>query len=441
MSKTIFFVLGFMAGWLSLVAQEILLPQQAVQIGLENNYGIRLARNATSVAENNTSRFNTGELPSFRVNSGINYGLSGSEIRYHDANIPAGSSWVVNGIDYNAGISMNYLVYDFGGRELNKQRLGELLSISKLEERKSIEGNLLAILSAYYNIALLQENLYAQAEVLDISRDRKERAEYQLQYGKSNRLVVLNAAVDINRDSIDLLNLQQQLANEKRDLNLLLGRAVGTPFEIDTSMRFAGNLTLESLMADALEKNVDLLLAKNDLALSELDIRINETVLKPEINAVSSLGLFGGWNDRNAAVRSQFGSELAAGVSLSWNLFDGGYAKVRNDNLRILKENQQLLMDQQWQVIERNLRNAWTSRQNQLYVAEVEFKNIQTAKLNFERTAEQYRLGQVSSVEFRQAQLNRLYAQMSYNRARFIAKVTELSLLQLSGRLERALEE
>jgi len=65
----------------------------------------------------------------------------------------------------------------------------------------------------------------------------------------------------------------------------------------------------------------------------------------------------------------------------------------------------------------------------------VETANIKTATLNFERTREQFRLGRVSSVEFRQAQLNKLLAQINYNRAKFIAKVNELSLLQLSGNL------
>jgi len=60
---------------------------------------------------------------------------------------------------------------------------------------------------------------------------------------------------------------------------------------------------------------------------------------------------------------------------------------------------------------------------------------METARLNFERTSEQFKLGQVSSIEFRQAQLNQLSAQLSYNRARLNAKVNELTLLLNSGRI------
>ena len=434
-------LIGLFCGQQQLFGQALMSHEEAMQIALENNYGIRLAKNAAQIAENNTSRYNTGELPSFRVNSGINYGATGSEISYHDANIPAASTWVANGVDYNAGISMNYLIYDFNGRTLNKDRLKELLDISHLEERQAIELNLLAVLAAYYNIAQIQENLYAQEEVLAVSRERKERAVFQFEYGKNNRLAVLNAEVDINRDSIDYLNLQQQLANEKRDLNLLLGRPVDTGFEIDTGILFTGDLMLESLLESAFNRNVDLLLAENDLRLSTLDQKINQVALKPRISAVSSLGLFGGLNDNRSTIKNQFATDFAAGVSLSWNLFDGGYTKVRQDNLKIAMESQQLLLERQRKELERDVRNAWTSYQNQLYIMEVEADNILTASLNFDRTTEQFRQGQVSSVEFRQAQLNRLYAQINYNRAKFIAKVNEIRLLQLSGKFEQVLGE
>lgn len=416
-------------------AQNVLSPEEAIAISLQNNYSIQLAQNAKVIARNNTSFFNTGELPSVRMNSGLNYGVNGSEISYNNANVPASSTWVTNGLDYNAGISVDYLIYDFGGRKLNKEKLQELLNSAELEERKVVELNLLATLASYYNIALIRENLYAQEEVLDISRERKERAEYQFEFGKNNRLAVLNADVDINRDSIDYLNLLQQLENEKRDLNLLLGREVDTPFEIDTSLTFQAILNYEDLLADALNKNIDLLLLKKDRQLSELDRKINSTSLKPRINASSSLGLFGAVNDSKPTVSDQFAADYATGVTLSWNLFDGGYNKVRDDNLRIAIENQSLLFEQQKKEILRDLQNSWTSYQNQLYIMEVESANMETARINFERTSEQFKLGRISSVEFRQAQLNNLLAQVNFNRAKFIAKVNELNLLQLSGNL------
>ncbi|NNK39189.1 MAG: TolC family protein, partial [Winogradskyella sp.] len=57
------------------------------------------------------------------------------------------------------------------------------------------------------------------------------------------------------------------------------------------------------------------------------------------------------------------------------------------------------------------------------------------AKNNFERTEEKFKLGQVTSIEFRQAQLNLLSAELNRNQAKYDAKLAEIIVLQLSGEL------
>ena len=61
--------------------------------------------------------------------------------------------------------------------------------------------------------------------------------------------------------------------------------------------------------------------------------------------------------------------------------------------------------------------------------------NIKTALNNFERTEEKFKIGQVTSIEFRLAQLNLLNAELSRNQAKYDAKLAELTVLQLSGEL------
>ena len=74
--------------------------------------------------------------------------------------------------------------------------------------------------------------------------------------------------------------------------------------------------------------------------------------------------------------------------------------------------------------------------QNALFVLEVEKAAVKTNEENFARTEEQLRIGQVTSIEFRQAQLNLLNAQTSLNNAKFDAKIREIEVLQIVGRFE-----
>jgi outer membrane protein TolC len=126
---------------------------------------------------------------------------------------------------------------------------------------------------------------------------------------------------------------------------------------------------------------------------------------------------------------------LSGGINLSWNLFDGGGTITRVKNAKINLENQQLQKEQIILNIERDFNNAWDDYQNKLTIYNIQEENILTSKNNFDRTQEKFRLGQVTSIEFRQAQLNLLLAKLSRNQAKYDAKLAELFVLQLSGEI------
>ena len=70
-----------------------------------------------------------------------------------------------------------------------------------------------------------------------------------------------------------------------------------------------------------------------------------------------------------------------------------------------------------------------------MYLNEVQEENVKTSTLNFKRSEEYYKLGRLTSIDFRTAQNNLLNAELSYSTAKFNAKNAELRLLQLSGSL------
>lgn len=72
---------------------------------------------------------------------------------------------------------------------------------------------------------------------------------------------------------------------------------------------------------------------------------------------------------------------------------------------------------------------------NKLTVLKIQEDNIVTSQNNFDRTLEKFKLGQINSIEFRQAQLNLINAELSKNQAKYQAKIAELELLRLSGEL------
>ncbi|PHR73692.1 MAG: transporter [Lutibacter sp.] len=419
---------------LQLNAQEVLTKKEALQLALENNYGIKLANNNVKIAENNSSIYNSRYLPTASFNAGANYNNSNFDISNHD-----GTSNSINGAEtktYNASINANYVIFDGLGRKYNYKQLKETHNLSELQAKETIENTYLQLFNVYYQIARLTENTTNLKEALSITKQRLQRAKYQYDYGQANKLEVLNAEVDINNDSINLINANQQVKNAKRDLNLILNKEdQDLNYNVDTQVDFNDLLNYEGLLIKAKENNTIIKQTDQNIAISELNLKINKANFLPTVGLSSSYG----WNKSDNPVTSfQAGSEvtgLNAGLNLSWNIFDGGNTKTRVNNAKIAIENQQLIKQQQTANLETTLQNTWDAYQNQLYILKAQEQNVFTAQNNFERTEERFKIGQVSSVEFRQAQINLLNSKTAVNNAKYDAKLIEIELLQLSGQL------
>jgi len=210
------FLLSFSASF----GQEKLTKQKAISIALQNNYGIKIAKNNVKIAKNNASIYNSGYLPKIIANAGANYSNNTAEITFSD-----GSSTTVSGDEsksYNASVGINYTLFDGLGRSYNYKKLKENYNLSELVAQTIIENSLLQIFSIYYEVARLTENTKNVTESLNISKQRLTRIKYGFEYGQNTKLQVLNAEVDVNNDSIKFISTQNQLSNVKRDLNLLL---------------------------------------------------------------------------------------------------------------------------------------------------------------------------------------------------------------------------
>lgn len=413
--------------------QEMLTKQEAASLALENNFDIRTVNNNVSIAENNADIRNSGYLPSASASGSANYSISDSEFELQTGDVQSASG--ANTKRYNASVGINYTLFDGFGREYAYRKLKETYHLSELQARLVIENSLLNLFSVYYEIARLTQNVQTQKQSLNISRERLTRARYSFDYGQNTQLDVLNAEVDYNTDSISYLTLTQQLQNEKRNLNLLLGRDVNSSFSVDTTLVYASGLDKEELMDKARASNVNILQEQSALQNAEYDLRITGATTIPKIGLSASYS----WLRNELGATSIFNNQEqwgpTFGASLSWNIFDGGLTSVRKQNAKIALENQQISADQTRMEVERNVSNAWTVYQTALFVLEAERTNLETNQRNFSRTQEQYTLGQVTSIEFRQAQLNLLNAQLNFNQAKYSAKIAELALLQFSGDL------
>lgn len=429
-------VLAIALLWGSLLyaqVQPTLSKEAAMAEVLENNFGVNIAKNNVEIAENNKGILNTGYLPSITGNAGINYSVEDQEVTFRDGTLNE-----VSGAEterYNASVNLNYTLFDGLGRWYDVKRLKEQYNLSELQARETIETSLLQMFSVYFEVARLSENVSVLEQTYANTKDRLTRANYAFEYGQANKLEVLNAEVDLVNDSISLMNGRQDLLNAKRDLTVVLNSELERSFEVDTTVRFLGRLRLEEFVQQADTNNVRLLQAERNNLISEFNHKRNTAVFLPSIGLTGSYGWNQGIFPPTGFATQNTTTGFSAGVSLTWSLFDGGSGITTFKNTKIQWENQELLREQIKTEVKRDIANALGNYQNRLKIFRMLEQNVVTARNNYERSQERYKIGQITSVELRQAQINLLNAQTNKNQAKYQAKLSELELLQLTGQL------
>ena len=422
---------------------EILSKSEAIATALEQNFGIKFAENEVEIADNNQGVLNSGFLPTLTGTANASYAEDNTTIEFpgqvdEDGN-PRPDLDINNAETkrYNAGLNLNYTLFDGLGRTYNYKSLKEQYQLTELQAKETIQNTILQLLSIYFEVARLSENEYAQQEALEVSKDRIKRAQYAFEYGQNTQLDVLNAEVDVTNDSIILLNTQQLLQNTKRDLNVVLNQDLSNAYEVDTLITFIPMLELQAMVDDVPLNNLVILQTERNLKINEYDIKVSKSGYLPVIGLTGSYG----WNLNQNPASAFFpgtnnnNKNFSVGAGLTWNLFDGGSTITRVRNAKIVYENQELLKKQVELEVARDIENALETYENRLTIYQIQEKAVITNQNNFERSREQYQLGRITSITFRQAQINLLTAQTTKNLAKYDAKLAELQLLDLTGQL------
>jgi len=416
-----------------LASQNILTVQEAIQIAIENNYDVRIAKNDTEISNIENGLLNSGYLPSVSASGGVNYSDENQNVIFTD-----GSSTDITGAiteSYNASITTEYIIFDGLERKFNVKKNAENLNLKKLQERQSIENSIISIYDSYYNVAYQKQIAEHLKLNIENSLDRLNRTKRKLKYGQGTKLDELNAQVDLNNDSISYASAYKDYKNAKRNLNLLLGRDITISFAIDTTVVFLDKLDEDDVLQSSEKENVTSLLNQQNVVLSDLDIKINKAKFLPKINGSASYSWSESINPPTGFALENEAYGLNLGLNLSWNVFDGGKSKTKTQTAKINKENHEIELYRAKEELKTDVYNAYEDYTNKRFTLKAENNNVATNKLNFSRTQKQFDLGQISAVDFRQAQINLFNALNNRAKAKYDLKIAEINLLQLSGKL------
>ena len=417
-------------------AQDLLSKADALMIVMENNFDVKLSKEQIKIAQTNISIFNSGYLPTLTGTAGMTYNSDNVNVEFQDGRESSLKGATSN--SRNAGLGLNYVLFNGFNRKFNMERNEEFLNRGQLTLRATLENTILSLYGTYYQVAQSQQNVENLKETLTISKGRLLRVGYGYEYGRSSRLDLSNAQVDVYTDSINFLNASQNLQNTKRDLNFILGLPANNPFDIDTTVNFSSTID-KAVFLEGLEKNnVEILIGRSDNNINRQSTKISQSNLYPTISLTGGYNYRLGNNNSASFLSSSNSTGLTGGLNLGWNLFDGGVTKTNTQVAKINENIGRVSLNQLKSNLLVIFENAWGDYQNKLFVVAAQQNNLLANRMNFDRTVEQYKLGQINSIDFRNAQRNLLLAEVGLTQAKFDAKRAELVLFQLSGKITEA---
>ena len=414
-------------------AQEILTLEQAVEKTLNNNLNIKVFRNSIVVAENNTNRGNAGMLPNVTLNGGTNYSNNNTKLEFAGNIAPVEQSGAQS-TSNNLSVNLNYTLFDGLAMFYNYDILKASKSQTEIQTRLNIENTLLQVIAGYYEMARLQNQMKIGKEALAISKERYRRAKTYNEFGGSSKIEFLSAEVDLNTDSSAFLNAELAWVNSRRNLNFLMGVENDLMYKVEEDVTLNKDLEIENLFDKAKQNNAGVMNAEYNILISEKQLKTTKSTLLPTIAANASYG-YSGSNNEVGIVLSNQNTGFNAGLSLTYPLFRGGQQTTQRQNAQIQLENATLQKELAEKQLVRDLNNAFSTYQNAIRVVELNEQNLETAKLNFNRTKELYDLGKVTNTQFREAQLNFARTKSTLVNSSFQVKLAEADLIRISGSL------
>ena len=342
-----------------------------------------------------------------------------------------GGTATKNDVDpFTTSIKLEQTILDYG-RDLTLEKNITALDLARAKLTKKEQEVLHDAINAFTNSILAREKLSINSKNLNLLIRQVENDKIRRDRGQITN-------TDVAQSEASLAGAQAQFAKSKSDLLIsklnyenIIGK-MDNPNTLKKSSNAIVNIpkTLSEAVNLSKQNNPDILIAKLDLAMSEKDISIAESDLKP----TASVSLEKSYTDDLSSTIGERDKDILK-AAVSWPFYSGGKKKYKISKNTNLTTRKRLLLDHAVRTNETNVASAWSSLESSksfLNSVKVQLKSSQIAN---EGIAAEYERGSRTTLDVIQSNSLLLSAQLSLVNSERDYLMAQYNLLKAVGLL------
>lgn len=436
--KQLVVILTSLFTWVPVLAQRTLTLEECLRIGIENNLSLAGSRNELRKAKHLLSENRAKLLPQINAVAGFNDNFN-PPVSVTDGSAYGNPYNVTKTLQYNASAGLQLQMPLYNQTVYTAIDIARTMNeLNRLSYEKAREDLMLQISKMYYlgqntveQLALIQENRVRLQELRDITQAFFDNG--------------MAMEVDVKRVNINLENLQVQYDNAKsmlvQQLNLLK-YVMDYPAEEEIALTPVNPEQVESVSLTGLRSDLyelQLLESQEKLAGQQKDL-IRQGYL-PSLSLTGSW-MYSAYTDKarhwfHSGPSNHWYPSSGLGLTLRVPIFDGLDKRARIRKARIDEENARLNYENMRKNMETQYLNATNDLMNNQRNFQKQKDNYLLAEEVYQVTTDRYREGIASMTEVLQDEMRMSEAQNNYLSAHYNYQVANLTLLKLTGQLDR----
>lgn len=311
--------------------------KEIVHIVLENDFQLKIVENEVEIAKNENNIGNAGFLPTLSLNATQDFTLNNARQEFLSGQINEASG--ANNRAFNAGAVMEWTVFDGFKMFATSKKLDMLEEKAFINLRANVEMKTYEAGIAFYALNYYISLRKLIEESIALSKFRLEYLNKQVKFGAASKVQLVQAQLDLTRDSSEWIANEREIDFLNNQLKKMMRINLDDAIEVEhKTPKIKRDINWESTKSIAENKNVDLLLAKSEIAIQEQSKKEVISRFYPQI------GLYGQYNFNTA--QNEVGFLLSnrqygpsAGIVLRWDILSDLSRYQERKNSKLLVEN------------------------------------------------------------------------------------------------------